>query len=234
MRVLVLQNFPDTGLGQIGAALDASGVEVDLIRLDLGELLPAEMGDYGGMIVLGGGQDALDDAGSPYFPALLDLVRRFEAADRSVLGICLGAQLMARAFGAENRLGAAREFGWREVALTQAGAADPLTAALPARFPVFQWHDDTFTLPDGAAHLAGNDAAAVQAFRMGRAAYGVQFHFEADRALVRHWSETLAAHIAVHQPGWESRRAEDEARFGANADRAGALLAQAWVATLRP
>lgn len=234
MRVLVLQNFPDTGLGQLGDALEAAGVETDLVRLDLGEALPDEPGAYSGMIVLGGGQDALDDAGSPYFPALLDLVRRFEAEDRAVLGICLGAQLMARAFGGENRLGAAPEFGWREVALTDAGAADPLTAALPERFPAFQWHDDTFTLPPGAAHLAGNDAAAVQAFRIGRAAYGVQFHFEADRALVRHWSETLAAHIVLRQPGWESRRAEAEARFGANADRAGALLAQAWIATLRP
>lgn len=232
MRVLVLQNYPDTGLGQIGPALEAAGVETDLVRLDLGEALPDAPTGYAGAIVLGGGQDALDDAGSPYFPALLELLRRFEAADRSLLGICLGAQLMARAFGAENRLGAAREFGWREVELTEAGAADPLTEALPASFPIFQWHDDTFTLPPGALHLARNATAPVQAFRIGRAAYGVQFHFEADRPLVRHWSETLAAHIARHEPGWELRRAEDEARFGANADRAGALLAQAWIATL--
>lgn len=232
MRVLVLQNFHDTGLGQLGAALESADVAVDLRRLHLGEALPADAAGHDGLIILGGPQNALDDAGSPYFPALLELVRAFEAKDRSVLGICLGAQLLARAFGAENRLGAAKEFGWRAVALTEQGGEDPVTGALPRRFPAFQWHDDTFTLPEGARCLASNDAAPVQAFRVGRAAYGVQFHFEADRPLVRHWSETLSPYLAEHQPGWDERRPGEEARHGEAADAAGAVLAKAWIATL--
>lgn len=233
MRVLVLQNYPDTGLGQIGPALEAAGVAVDLRRLHLGEDLPAGAEGHDGLIVLGGAQNALDDEGSPYFPALLELVRLFEAKDRSVLGICLGAQLLARAFGAENRLGAAKEFGWCDVALTEQGGHDPLTGALPQRFPIFQWHDDTFTLPAGATCLASSDAAPVQAFRIGRAAYGVQFHFEADRPLVRHWSETFAPYLQEHQPDWDARRTSDEAVQGEAADEAGAVLAKAWIATLR-
>ena len=233
MRVLAIQNFGDTGLGQLGTALEEAGVEIDLRRLDLGEPLPPGPEGYAGLVVLGGAQNALDDAGSPWFPALLELARAFEAEARSVLGICLGAQLLARAFGAENRLGAAKEFGWREVVLTEEGRSDPLTGALPAsRFQSFQWHDDTFTLPPKAVRLAFNDAADVQAFRVGRAAYGVQFHFEADRAAVRHWSETLASYLAEQQPGWEERRGREEGSLGAEADKAGRALGQAWIATL--
>ena len=77
-----------------------------------------------------------------------------------------------------------------------------MLAAAPESFPIFQWHDDTFTLPEGAMRLAENDVAGNQAFRIGRAAYGVQFHFEADRALVRHWNEAFADYLTEHQPGW--------------------------------
>lgn len=234
MRILAIQNFWDTGLGQLGSALEEAGVEVDLRRLDLGEPLPPSPEGYGGLVILGGAQNALDDAGSPWFPALLELARAFETEARAVLGICLGAQLLARAFGAENRLGAAKEFGWREVVLTEEGRRDALTGALPERsFQSFQWHDDTFTLPPGAVRLAFNDAADVQAFRVGRAAYGVQFHFEADCAAVRHWSETLADYLAEQQPGWEDRRRQQASSLGAEADRAGAALSQAWIAMLR-
>ena len=233
MRVLAIQNFGDTGLGQLGTALEGAGVEIDLRRLDLGEPLPPDSEGYAGLVILGGAQNAVDDAGSPWFPALLELARAFEAQARSVLGICLGAQLLARAFGAENRLGAAKEFGWREVVLTEEGRRDPLTGALPdPSFRSFQWHDDTFTLPPGAVRLAFNDAADVQAFRIGRAAYGVQFHFEADRAAVRHWSETLASYLAEQQPGWEERRGREASSLGAEADAAGAALGRAWIATL--
>lgn len=234
MRVLAIQNFGDTGLGQLGTALEAAGVAIDLRRLDLGDPLPMSPEGYAGLVILGGAQNALDDAGSPWFPALLELARAFERQARSVLGICLGAQLLARAFGAENRLGAAKEFGWREVVLTEEGRRDSLTGALPdVSFRSFQWHDDTFALPPAAVRLAFNDAAAVQAFRIGRAAYGVQFHFEADRGAVRHWSETLAAYLAEQQPGWEERRRQEETSLGAEADEAGAALSRAWIATLK-
>lgn len=233
MRVLAIQNFADTGLGQLGTELEQANVAIDLRRLDRGDDLPAGPDGYDGLVILGGAQNALDDAGSPWFPALLELARAFEARQTSVLGICLGAQLLARAFGGENRIGGAPEFGWREVVRTQAGESDPMLGALATdSFRSFQWHDDTFTLPDGAVRLAQSDAAENQAFRVGRAAYGIQFHFEADRPLVRHWSETLAEHLKETQPGWSERRAQEEETLGAQADAAGATLARAWIGTL--
>lgn len=229
MRVLIVQNYDNTGLGQVGAALAEANAELDLRKPYLGEALPADASGHDAMVILGGGQNALADDECPYFPALLDLSRDFEAKDRAVLGICLGSQLLARAFGGDNKVGAHTEFGWHEVELTDAAKADPVLGVLPPKFPIFQWHDDSFTLPPGAAHLARNAAVEHQAFRVGRAAYGMQFHFEADLPLVAAWNEAFASTIAERQPDWPGRFDEEVARHGAHADAAGQAIARAWV-----
>lgn len=232
MRVLVIQNYAGTGLGQVGAALREAGARVDLRRADLGEAVPAFSANHDALVVLGGGQNALDDAGSPWFANLLALMRDFGDSGRAVLGICLGSQLLARAYGGENRVGAAKEFGWQEVDLTAEGLADPVLAAAPACFRIFQWHDDTFSLPRGAVRLAGNAVAENQAFRVGRAAYGVQFHFEADTALIREWNGVFKDELAERQPGWADRFEGEATIHGAGADAAGMALARAWVAAI--
>jgi len=231
-RVLVVYNYDNTGLGQVGAALAEAGADVEIVRAYLGETLPATAENHDAAVLFGGGQNALDDKDYPYIPALLELVRDFEARDKAVLGICLGSQLMARAFGGKNQIGGATEFGWCEVALTAGAADDPVLGTLPGRFPIFQWHDDTFALPPGAAHLATNRTATNQAFRIGRAAYGIQFHFEADRPLVTEWTRTFAEALAERQPDWAGRFETEAAQHGPAADAAGLAIARAWVATI--
>ena len=228
MRVLVVQNFADTGVGLVGTALAEAGAQIDLCKPYAGEALPADAAGHEAMVVLGGAQNALDDEIYPYFPALLDLVRDFEARDRAVLGICLGSQLIARAFGGENRIGGANEFGWCEVSLTPAARNDAVLGALPERFPIFEWHDDTFDLPKDAVRLAGNEVADNQCFRLGRAVYGFQFHFEADRALVHQWSAAFADVIASRHPDWHIRLEAETSRSGPAADAAGLAIARAW------
>lgn len=232
MRVLVVQNFAGTGLGQIATALAGRGAEVDLRRVFEGEALPQSHAGHAGVVVLGGGQNALADDEAPWFPPLLSLMRGFVAADKPLLGVCLGAQLLARAYGAENLIGAAPEFGWRDVALTPEGAADPVLSAAGKNFPIFQWHDDTFTLPRGATRLAGNDSAHNQAFRVGRAGYATQFHFEADRALVAEWNVTFRDWLAERQPHWATAHDGEAARHGPAADAAGLAVARNWAALL--
>ncbi|RWO77787.1 MAG: GMP synthase [Mesorhizobium sp.] len=232
MRVLVVQNFDSEGLGQIGAALVEAGADIDLRRPYGGEMLPQDSAAHDAMVVLGGAQNALDDEICPYFPELLDLTRDFAGKDRAVLGICLGSQLVARAFGGENRIGGASEFGWHKVSLTPAATADPVLAALPENFLIFEWHDDTFVLPENAVRLAGNEVAENQAFRIGRAVYGFQFHFEADGPMVRDWSASFASLIAERHPDWSDRLDDEMARHGAAADAAGLAIARAWVATI--
>jgi GMP synthase-like glutamine amidotransferase len=232
MRVLVVQNYDNTGLGQIGVALEEAGAELDLRNAHLGDALRSGADGHEAIVVLGGGQNALADEEYPYIPALLALMRDFEGRDRAVLGICLGSQLLARAYGAENLIGAAPEFGWHGVSQTEEAAGDAVFGALPREFPIFQWHDDTFTLPPNAVRLASNSAAANQAFRIGRAAYGFQFHFEADRPLVRHWNTAFAAFLADRQPDWPARFEAEAERHGPEADAAGLALARAWVAAI--
>lgn len=234
MRVLVVQNFADEGLGQLGTALAEAGAVVDLRRPYVGEELPKDATGHDAIIVLGGAQNALDDEGSPYFPALLALMRDFGDGGRSVLGICLGSQLLARAYGGENLLARTREFGWQQIARTRDGRTDPVLSAAPDDFPIFQWHEDTFTLPEGAVHLARNDAASNQAFRLGRAAYGIQFHFEVDRPHVERWNTVFADVLAEMQPDWAERYPAEAALHGPEADAVGLAIARAWVGTIQP
>jgi GMP synthase-like glutamine amidotransferase len=233
MRVLVIENFTGTPLGQVEPALRDARMEIDLRQAWQGAPLPPDGAGYNGLVVLGGEQSALDDADYPYLPHVARLTRSFTAADKPVLGICLGAQLVARGAGATNILGRPVEFGWHEVRPTAAGKADPVLAALGDGSPTFHWHLDTFTLPPGAVHLASSAATEQQAFRLGRATYGIQFHFEADRPLVDLWSAQFAPVIATYAPDWETRRPADAARHGPRADALGAAIARAWVGLIR-
>ncbi|BCH34594.1 GMP synthase [Mesorhizobium sp. L-8-10] len=233
MRVLVVQNYDKTGLGQVGAALAEADADLDIREVHRGEPLPIDASRHAAAVILGGGQNALDDDAYPYIPALLELLRDFERRDRAVLGICLGSQLLARAYGGRNQIGGATEFGWHQVGLTAEAKDDPVLGGLPESFPIFQWHDDTFSLPDGAVRLASSATVANQAFRIGRATYATQFHFEADRALVGEWSTGFADVLATRQPGWAARHQSEAARHGPQADAAGLAIARAWVRLIR-
>ena len=230
MQVLIVENMKNTPLGQMGVALAEAGAEVEIVRPWSGEALPDHPGHYDGLVVLGGEQSALDDHIHPYLGSLATLMRAFGEADRPVLGICLGSQLLARAHGGQNLLGSAPEFGWHQVELTADAADDPVLSQIPSAFPIFEWHSDTFTLPEGAVHLAINPAVQNQCFRIGRASYGMQFHFEAHQGVVENWNANFVELINARQPDWLPNYAATASRHGAAADAAGLAIARAWVA----
>ncbi len=130
------------------------------------------------LVILGGPMSAWDDAGYPWLRAEKYLLETFIRAERPVLGICLGAQLLADVLGARVYPGEHSEIGWFPVSATQQSRAHPLGAVLPKRFDTFLWHGDTFDLPAGAVHLASSEVVPHQAFAWGRA-LGLQFHLEA-------------------------------------------------------
>lgn len=233
MRVAIVENTRVTEVGQVGIALAEAGAKTATIRAYAGEPLP-DLDAFDALVVFGGEQNARDDEKHPYLPELASLMRRFGDSAKAVLGICLGSQLLARAYGGENLIGAAPEFGWRSIGRTEAGRRDPVLSAMPDRFLSFQWHDDTFTLPQGSAHLAENEAARHQAFRLGRAAYGFQFHFEANREVVRNWMTHFPEVIERKEPGWLSRHGELEPTDGQLSDEAGLALSRAWVRQIHP
>ncbi|MBD3765833.1 MAG: type 1 glutamine amidotransferase [Rhodobacterales bacterium] len=230
MRVVIVENTAISHHGQVGVALHEAAALIDICRPFAGQPLPAGVqGDA--LVVFGGEQSALDDARHPCLPGLAALMRACHAAGRPVLGICLGSQILARAFGGENRLGVALEFGWTPITRTAAGRTDPLFSALPDRFPIFQWHSDTFTLPPGAVHLA-TGAVPAQAFRLGARTWGTQFHFEAHRPMVADWTRRFPAGCEAMRPGWAAAHAEEAALHGPAADAAGLTLARAFVAQI--
>lgn len=233
MRVLVVENMNHSSLGQVGVALQEAQAEIDLRQPFTGAPLPADSSGYDAMVVFGGEQSAVDDHIHPYLPDLARLMKTFTDDGKSVLGICLGSQLLARAHGGDNLLGKTREFGWHGVELTNEGKQDPVLSAAGDAFTSFEWHSDSFTLPEGAVHLATNPAVANQAFRIGRAAYGMQFHFEASTPVVESWNRTFETVIDRIDPDWLRRYSDYAARHAQQADAAGLALARAWVATIQ-
>ncbi|RUL96930.1 type 1 glutamine amidotransferase [Rhizobium chutanense] len=232
MRVAVVENMRNTGLGALAKALDEAGADIEWFRVWQDGILPQDISRHDALVVLGGEQSARDDEAHPYLPELARLSRRFGDAGKAVLGICLGSQILARAYGADNLLGAAREFGWHNIGVTGEGRADPLLSALGGEFTIFEWHADTFTLPEGAVRLATSPVAENQAFRIGRAVYGTQFHFEANTSVVEEWKADFPETIARIAPGWLESHAELAARHGGAADAAGLAIARAWVSLI--
>ena len=233
MRVAVVENTRVSHLGQVGVALEEAGADLDIFRPWDGGALPDGIDDHDALVVLGGEQNALDDETHPYLPELARLMRAFGDAGKAVLGICLGSQILARAYGGENKLDAAREFGWHEVRLTDEAATDPVLRTVGDRFPIFQWHSDTFSLPEGAVRLATNDTTRNQAFRVGRAAYGTQFHFEASRSVVDAWNAEFISMMVSLDPDWPARHPQMAEEHGRLADEVGLTLARAWVRQIR-
>ncbi len=232
MSVLVIENCADAPLGNVGRALDKAGIDYDIVAAHAGQPVPRTPDGRTGLVILGGSQNALDDEGSPFLPDVCDLLRCFHQEDKPVLGICLGAQLIARAFGAKNILGRPIEFGWHQVRSVDAENEDPIARILAGGVPVFHWHTDTFTLPEDAVYLAASDATPHQCFRLGRATYASQFHFEVALEEVKRWSELFAERIGEHAPDWPVRLPQEAGRHAYAADRAGQAIAEAWVALI--
>jgi len=204
MRILIVQNYAGTDVGRMAKSFRERAVELDVLQAFGGSPLPARPDAYDGMIVLGGAQDALDDAGSPWFPALTELMRAFDRGRRPVLGICLGAQLLARAHGGRNILAQPLEFGYVPITPNAAGREDPLMSLLDPAMPLFQWHSDTFELPPGATLLATGANYRNQGYRVGEVSYGTQFHFEVDRELAERWTSAASDYLDERAPGWRT------------------------------
>jgi GMP synthase (glutamine-hydrolysing) len=238
MPLLMVDNCAGTDSGLVGDALAEAGVVIDRRHPygGIGDALPDDHSGHQGLVVWGGPQNALADRDHPYLPRVVRLVRQFHEAGKPVLGVCLGSQIIARAFGASNIIGAQTgrktEFGWQDIHLAEAGKADPVTGVLAPVTPIFHWHSDTFTLPHGAVHLASSAMTDNQAFRMGRATYAIQFHFEIDRQAAEDWAGTFPALIDAIEPGWLLRRADLMALNGPVAEAAGLAMARAWTALL--
>ncbi len=191
MAIVILQHSPSTGAMRFAAALRDYGHRLRVIELHAGATVPADLDDTDGIVSTGGSHSANDAA--PWMEPQMKLLALAHAAQMPVIGICLGSQVLARALGGEvGPMEAGLELGWHEVALTPAGAEDPLHAGIAWTSMQFHWHRDQVTkMPDGARVLATSQRCQAQAWTCGLRTYGFQYHPEI-------YAETPAAWAAQH------------------------------------
>lgn len=189
-RVLAVQLDPSDPPARLGEWLVDAGLELDVVALDAGDELPTDLTAHAGVIVLGGAMGALDDAEFPFLATVRGLLRDAVSAEVPTLGVCLGHQLLAAAHGgALQRNPAGPEIGAQLIAKRAAASSDPLFGPLPITPDVLQWHyDEVSVLPPGAIQLASAPGCDQQAFRLGRLAWGIQFHIETTPEMVREWA----------------------------------------------
>jgi GMP synthase-like glutamine amidotransferase len=192
---LVLQHVAHEHPGLVVPVLQGAGCEVEVVRADLGAALPSA-GSFAGLVVLGGPMGVYDTERFAWLAPERRLLADSVADGIPVLGICLGAQQLAAALGAEVTTGPAEEVGPGGVELTPEGRRDPVLGPeygglAATSVPCMHWHRDTFSLPEGAVHLAATRTFPHQAFRYGEVAYGLQFHVEVDRRLAALWEPLM-------------------------------------------
>jgi GMP synthase (glutamine-hydrolysing) len=190
MTLLIMVHVESEGPGSILPFLEAAGVECELARLYAGESLPTDPGRYDGVISMGGSMNVYQEDEFPFLKDETLFLAKAIDSDVPVLGICLGAQMIAKACGAAVTLSPEKEVGWGQVSLTEAGRSDVLFRGLPSTMEVLQWHEDMFQIPSGGTLLAGGTACPHQAFRY-RNAFGLQFHVEVTADILKDWFTDL-------------------------------------------
>ncbi len=219
MRVRVFQHVPFEGTGSIGPWLEAQGISTDVTSFFRPDRMPgaAEV-DF--LIVMGGPMSVNDERAFPWLVAEKRFIGEMINRGKPVLGVCLGAQLIANVLGSKVYPNAQREIGWFPIRSTSTSGYQDRAFKFPAECRVFHWHGDTFDLPDGAVRLAKSAACRNQAFQFGANVIGLQFHLETTpasaRELVAHGREELVPARYVQS---------EDAMLAAPADRYGAINA---------
>ncbi len=186
-KILVFQHVPYEPLGTLDPLLREAGFRIRYVNFGRDASQRPTLDKYAALIVLGGPMNSDQIDTYPNLITEVEIIREACDRDMSVLGICLGAQLMAKALGGSVSRNAEPEIGWHAVELTEDGRADPVLAGFARRQRIFQWHEDGIALPRGVTRLAGSPLSRVQAFRHGEHAYGFQFHLEASASLIERW-----------------------------------------------
>lgn len=226
---IALRHVAFEDLGLLAGLLRTRGYDARYVEVSVDDLGAVDPLGPDLLVVLGGPIGAYQDAQYPFLKPEVALLRRRLEADRPTFGICLGAQLMARALGARVYPGAAKEIGWAPLSLTPAGAASCLAHVAAEATPVLHWHGDTFDLPAGAERLASTALTENQAFRWGKAALALQFHVEVTARGLEQWFVGHTLEIATTPGVSVERLRADTARHATVFEAQGAKCLGAWL-----
>jgi GMP synthase-like glutamine amidotransferase len=194
MNVLIIKHIEIEGPGLMEPLLKKKKIPFQVLNLQTGTHLP-KLDDLTHIVILGGPMNVYEEDQYPFLREEDLFIKEAIQKGKSMLGICLGAQLIAKALGARVFKAPVKEIGWYDVSLTRIGSRDPLFSCLPKTFSVFQWHGDTFDIPRSAKLIATSHSVPHQAFRFGGNVYGLQFHLEVTKEMIHEWMETYNEEI---------------------------------------
>lgn len=186
-KLLVLQHVPHEILGTLNPLLKRAGFRIRYVNFARHPDAEPTLDGYNGLVVLGGPMSVNDAHRLPHLNTEMRLIEQALQRNLPVLGICLGAQLIAKTLGASVYPNEEKEIGWYDVSPTGHAESDPLLAELQRSEKIFQWHGETFEIPKTGLHLAFSSLCANQAFRYGANVYGFQFHLEVDAPMIHRW-----------------------------------------------
>lgn len=186
-KILVFQHVAHEILGTLNPMFKAHGFRIKYVNFGREPAAKPSLTGYAGLVILGGPMNVDDVVKHPHLKLELALIEKAIKEKMPVLGICLGAQLMAKALGAKVYKNRAKEIGWCDIRLTTAAKHDPLFSHFHEREKIFQLHGDAFDLPANAVHLASSELCENQAFCFGEKAYAFQFHLEVDAPMIHRW-----------------------------------------------
>jgi GMP synthase (glutamine-hydrolysing) len=222
-KILVIVHQETSEAGLIGQVLEENGYTLDIRRPCLEEALPETMDDHEGTVVFGGPMSANDDDTLPFIRAELEWIPTAIASGKPYLGICLGAQLLARVLGATvaPHPEAISEIGYVPITPTTPGQAFFKGLSM-----VYHWHREGFELPKGAVLLAKGDVFPHQAFRYGRSLYGLQFHPEITASMMDRWTTLGAEHLTRPEAQSREEQMHNHSRY--------ALAVETWLRGFLP
>ena len=219
-KILVVQHVPHEPLGTLDRLLRRQKIRLKFVNFSRHPDAVPEIAGCDALIVLGGPMNVDETHRHSHLLTEMRLIDAALRANLPILGICLGAQLLAHVLGARVGRNFTQELGWHEVRLTPSGTDDRALRHLAGGKQVFHWHGDTFDVPNGATLLAASDLCAHQAFRYGDRAYGLQFHLEADEQVIARWLRVYEAELTATQGPDAARRIQLETRAHLPAMRA--------------
>lgn len=204
MKIHYLQHVPFEGIASIDNWVKTNGHTVEGTKLYAGET-PAEVIDFDMLVVMGGPMNIYEEDKYPWLAEEKKYIKKAVTAEKTVLGICLGAQLIADVLGARVYKNTHREIGWYPVTLTREAKNTTVFNSLPEKFTAFHWHGDTFDIPPGAVRTAASEACPNQAFEYEKRVVGLQFHLESSavsiEALLENCSDDLVEGGYIQTPG---------------------------------
>jgi GMP synthase-like glutamine amidotransferase len=185
--IVIIKHIAIEGPGTLEDFLKERKITYKIIELGQGEKLPRSLSKIRAVISLGGPMNVYEEEKHPFLKKENIFIKCILENEKPFLGICLGAQLLAKAAGAKVRKNHVKEIGWFKIKLTPEGERDLFCQGLSKELLVFQWHEDTFALPKQGTLLAEGTTCLNQAFKVGRNAYGIQFHIEVTSDMIESW-----------------------------------------------